>query len=62
MIHSFQEVKSGMKMPRDRDRVVKFLENSQDILENRESILYNMVIINVVFECYMKLNFYTLHA
>ena len=29
-------MKSEMKMPRDRDREVKFLENSREILENRE--------------------------
>ena len=37
LIHSFREVKSEMKMPRDRDREVKFLENSREILENREN-------------------------
>ena len=30
LIHSFREVKSEMKMPWDRDREVKFLENSQE--------------------------------
>ena len=30
LIHSFREVKSEMKMPRDRDREVKFLENSRE--------------------------------
>ena len=29
-------MKSEMKMPRDRDREVKFLENSREILENEE--------------------------
>ena len=29
-------MKSEMKMPRDRDREVKFLENSREILENQE--------------------------
>jgi len=29
-------MKSEKKMPRDRDREVKFLENSREILENRE--------------------------
>ena len=30
LIHSFREVKSEMKMPRDWDREVTFLENSQE--------------------------------
>ena len=29
-------MKSEMKMHRDRDREVKFLENSREILENQE--------------------------
>ena len=29
-------MKSEMKMPRDRDREVKFLENSREILENSD--------------------------
>ena len=29
-------MKSEMKMPRDRDREVKFLENSREILKNKE--------------------------
>ena len=29
-------MKSEMKLPRDRDREVKFLENSREILENQE--------------------------
>ena len=29
-------MKSEMKLPRDRDREVKFFENSREILENQE--------------------------
>ena len=29
-------MKSEMKLPRDRDREVKFLENFREILENQE--------------------------
>ena len=29
-------MKSEMKMPRDRDREVKFLENSREILKDQE--------------------------
>ena len=35
MIHSFRELKSEMKMPLDWE--VKFLENSREILKNREN-------------------------
>ena len=37
LILSFRELKSEMKMPRDWDREVKFLENSREFLENREN-------------------------
>ena len=33
-LRSRSRVKSEMKMPRDREREVKFLENSREILEN----------------------------
>ena len=32
-------MKSEMKMPRDRDREVKFLENSREILQNLRKFL-----------------------
>ena len=31
-------MKSEVKMPRDRDREVKFLENSREILRNQKSL------------------------
>ena len=40
-----------MKMPRDRDREVKFLENSQEILENREKNYF----VTVRFQMSLKI-------
>ena len=40
MIHPFRELKSEMKMPRDRDREVKFLEKSREIFENQEILRF----------------------
>ena len=47
-------MKSEMKMPRDRDREVKFLENSREILENQEiqkilNFLVGMLFIQQTF-------------
>ena len=40
LIQSFPEVMSEMKMPRDRDREVKFLKNSREILKNWEILRF----------------------
>ena len=46
-------MKSEMKMPRDREREVKFLENSREILENPE-------ILKILNACAFHLvNFYS---
>ena len=63
-LRSRSRVKSEMKMPRDRDREVKFLENSREILENPEFFLIYPL---CVFKCLLKLhtwvnaNLYWLH-
>ena len=50
---SRSRVKSELKMPRDRDREVKFLENFREILENQEikkiSIFLQMLFILQTF-------------
>ena len=52
-LRSRSRVKSEMKMPRDRDREVKFLENSREILENPEFFLIYPL---CVFKCLLKLH------
>ena len=42
-------MKSEMKMPRDRDREVKFLENSREILENQEIQNFFKLLVQMLF-------------
>ena len=55
-------MKSEMKLPRDRDREVKFLENSREILENQDIEKFKFVGPNDLdlgkFYFYQKFEFF----